>query len=660
MAFWLNLAWWGYVAMWGVLLIHCLLKRRFFPVFGPGLGTKVFWLATFVFMNPLLTLLYAVFGVIFKADEAGVRRIGAGGVTCLALVLVVIGVFEVPWPEGQKNEITILHAGQPKQNEEGFGLHAQAGVLEAKNSLSTSTSSTTSGHTKFCAASIVIRSESNHLLIDKVCRFMQEKIAKLPYVERVEYWPSGIEMNDPLSRADIIIVVDGSKISEGGFGIERKLEADISCTAGTEPVEKSSHTHYHNTPPVLHFSMSSHLQHSSTFKGLESSKAKYKQQSENIGQQFVEAITKQFDKWIEQYGLLPELPAYMYGEPATEVEFEFLKDKNAKQLHLSGGLLTNCRAVWSYEDERANVDAFRDVRDILRERGWHGGQELDKEIKHKLESLTMSKADDHIQVFRMRGRGESGGVLFGDQEGLQKKLPIIVEYLSLFTKEQADDALRRLFGSDADLETKLIFDNFSSSENVKQLLFDSVESQPVKTMGGFLLLGRHYAGKEDIAKATQALMMARVMARAESEHNPAGNEIKELAKKIGDESLATANIGIEHYQLAGFIDVSTLEGGAVYELAIGEPLMFYTLPAEQEVADKDDIKTIVMRIRKVVGTEDQYEVEKIEKQRSFSSRGKNGLNQRIFLGDSMSRDESLSLKVENLEGKKFRLTVRKG
>lgn len=659
MAFWLNLAWWGYVALWGVLLIHCLLKRRFFPVFGPGLGTKVFWLATFVFMNPLLTLLYVVFGAILKPDEACVPRIGAGGVTCLALVLVIIGVFEVPWPQGRKKEITILHAGQPTQNEEGFGLQAQAGVLEAKNSLSTSTSSTTSGHTKFCAASIIIRSESSHPLIDKVCRFMQEKIAKLPSVERVEYRPSGIEMNDPLSRADIIIVVDGNKISEGGFGIDRKLEADLSCIAGTEPVEKSSHTHYHNTPPVLHFSMNSRLRHSSIFKGLESAAAKYKQQSENLGQQFVQAITKQFDKWIEQYGLLPELPEYMYGEPVTEAEFEFLQERNAKRLYLAGGLLTNCRAVWSYEDQRANVDAFREVRDILRERGWHGGQELDKETKHKIESLTMSKADDHVQVFRMRGRGESGGVLFGDQEGLEKKLPIIVEYLSLFPKEQLDRVLSQLFASDADIETKLMFENFSSSEPVKQLLFDSVESQPVKTMDGFLLLGRHYAGKEDIAKATQALMMARVMARAESEHNPAGNEIKELAKKIGDESLATADVGTEYYQRAGFIDISALEDGAAYELAMGEPLMFYTLPTEKEDADKNDIKTIVIRIDKVLGKEDQYEVEKIEKQRGSSSRGKNGLNQSIFLGDSTSRGQPLSLKVENLEGKKFKLTVRK-
>ncbi|MHC4168805.1 MAG: hypothetical protein ACYSWQ_17795, partial [Planctomycetota bacterium] len=75
MVFWLNFAWWGYHAIWAVLLIHCLLKRKFFPLFGRGWGTKIFWLITFVFRNPLLTLLYVIFAVILKAEEKNQRRI---------------------------------------------------------------------------------------------------------------------------------------------------------------------------------------------------------------------------------------------------------------------------------------------------------------------------------------------------------------------------------------------------------------------------------------------------------------------------------------------------------------------------------------------------------------------------------------------------------
>ena len=659
MAFWLNLAWWGYAVLWGVLLVHCLLKRRFFPVFGPGPGTKLFWLATFVFMNPLLTLLYVAFGIILKPKEAGTRKINAGGITCLALALVVIGVFEVPWP-GHEKGITVLQAGRA-QSKEGSGLHAQAGVLAANNSLNTSSSSVTSGHTKFSAGSIIIRSESNHQLIDKVCRFMQEKIAELPYVKRVEYQPAGIEVNEPLSRADIMIAVDAARINEGGFGINRTLEADISCTASTDPVAKTSHSRYHNSPPTLTFSMNNRLRHSSTFKGIESGRAKYQQQSENIGKQFLEAMTKQFDTWIEQYGLLPELPAYMYGEAPTHVPFQFLKDRNAKRIHLAGGLMSNCRAVWSYEDQRANIDAFREVRDILREQGWYGGQQMDKETKYPLENFTMNKSDDHIQIFRARGRNESGGIMYGDQEKLQKKLPIIVEYRSLFTSEQADEALRQLFSSDADIETKLMFEDFSSDKSVKQLLLDSVQSQRVTTMDGYLLLARHFAGQEDMTRATDALLMARAMARAESKHDAAGSEIRQLAKKIGDESLATANVGAEYYRRAGFSDISTLDDGAVYELAAGEPLMFYTLTAESQDTDKNDIKTIVVRINKIAGKkEDQYEVEKIEKQQGTSSCSKNGLNENIFLSGSTPGRAPLELRVKKLEDARFRLTLRKG
>ncbi len=657
MVVWLNIAWWGYLVLWAVLLIHCLLKRKFFPLFGPGLGTKIFWLITFVFVNPLLTLLYVIFGVFSRTDEVNVRRIHVKGAICLVLVLVVIGVFHLPTLDRHKNDITILQAGQEELNKSGF--QAQVGALQSNNSYTTATSSSTSGNAKFWAESIIIRSESDHILIDKVCRLIQGKIVELPYVEQVEYWPSGIEMNDPLSRADVIIVLDARKIDEGGFGIKRKLETDILCYVGTEPVEKNYHTHYSHSPPVIRFAMNSNLRHSSIFKGFESSRAKYKQQSEDIGRQFVEAITKQFDKWVEEHGLLPELPEYMYGRDVLDVEFEFLKEKSAKRIHHSGGLLTNYNAVWSFEDERSNDEVFKEVRDILREQGWSGGNQLDAESKHKRESFTMSKGDDHIQIFRMRGRSYSGGILYGDSASLEKKLPIIVEYLSLFTDEQINDILGRFFVSDADIDTKLIFENYSNDESVKQLLFDSVESQQVKTMDGHLMIGRYYANRDKMVKATEALMMARALGRAEHKHNPSGNEIKELAKKIGDESLTKADIGIEYYKRSGFMNISTLENGKVYERAVDEPLMFYAAPAENEDDNQSDIKTVVVRIRKMTGVEDEYEVETIKKQNGSSSLGKSALMESIFLHSSSGRRDSFTLAMEKLEDERFKFTVRK-
>jgi hypothetical protein len=51
-----------YLIVWSALLVHCLFRREFYPIFGRGWGTKVLWLLTFVFLNPFLTLIYFVFG----------------------------------------------------------------------------------------------------------------------------------------------------------------------------------------------------------------------------------------------------------------------------------------------------------------------------------------------------------------------------------------------------------------------------------------------------------------------------------------------------------------------------------------------------------------------------------------------------------------------
>ena len=66
-------------------MIHCLFKRRFFPLLGPAPATKAFWLVTFVFVNPLLTLLYLIFAVAMKAKPKNARTVNAGRVICLVL-----------------------------------------------------------------------------------------------------------------------------------------------------------------------------------------------------------------------------------------------------------------------------------------------------------------------------------------------------------------------------------------------------------------------------------------------------------------------------------------------------------------------------------------------------------------------------------------------
>jgi hypothetical protein len=87
-----------YLVIWSALLIHCLLRRRFYPVFGTGWGTKVFWLLTFVFFDPLLTFLYFVFGFLLRPVKTGAsnKPIDFGSVVAIIFVGFVLVCYE--WP----------------------------------------------------------------------------------------------------------------------------------------------------------------------------------------------------------------------------------------------------------------------------------------------------------------------------------------------------------------------------------------------------------------------------------------------------------------------------------------------------------------------------------------------------------------------------------
>ena len=77
-----------YLLVWTLLLIHCLRRRYFYPLLGRQLATKILWLATFLFLSPPLTLIYAIFGVMIKPSDSHkqLKLIRPASVLILALI----------------------------------------------------------------------------------------------------------------------------------------------------------------------------------------------------------------------------------------------------------------------------------------------------------------------------------------------------------------------------------------------------------------------------------------------------------------------------------------------------------------------------------------------------------------------------------------------
>ena len=63
----------AYLLIWVILFVDCVRRKEFYPLMGSNRATKLFWLVTFVFFIPLLTVAYFLFGIVKKPQPQVAR-----------------------------------------------------------------------------------------------------------------------------------------------------------------------------------------------------------------------------------------------------------------------------------------------------------------------------------------------------------------------------------------------------------------------------------------------------------------------------------------------------------------------------------------------------------------------------------------------------------
>lgn len=646
-----------YLAAWLCLLIHCLRRKRFFPILGSGLSTKLFWLATFPFFNPLLTLLYLLFAVVLPPLAPDRKHPIARTVSILtiAFIAVILIFFELPSFTRHAGPVTIGEkAGHDSDNESGLNLEASAGKLVSNNQYSTSVFSSHSPNARLNVRTILILCQDDHPLLDKTARLLQQQLAAQPYIRTVTYCPPSETPEMGQVLPDVFITLAMPKIDETPSPVGRKLSATITCTAG--PTLYPREINYLNAVPAVHFNMESTLRHQSSFTGIESRQARYKQQAENIAERIAKGLTEQFDKWKDAHGLMPELPDYLYGASTTPPQLPFLQGDFVRTVLSGGGLLIDNHTTWVLIDNRPTLDVLKDCRDQLTQLGWRGGSELDREAKYPVKRIDMTKGDDHITITR-QDRPDSDRGVIENADDTAEPMPLIVQYQSQFTTDRTNAAMHRLLDSDVDLETVMIFEHLIRSEEQKQQLLSRIERCPVQSMRGCLSMAKFYADQKRLEKAKAAFFRARALARTEKQHNPEPNRFKSLAKKLGDESLADANVDLEYYSEAGFTDLTGRTEPVTIERNLNEPAAFCI------ANDKGEICTVVLTIQPAElpsqnpQTPPQYQLTQITKTTGSSSVGTNPYcpgPTSIYM-----REYGLDLvNIEPLPNNRFRFTIQ--
>lgn len=609
-----------YLILWAALLLHCIRRRVFYPVFGTAWGTKILWLITFAFFSPPLTIMYIIFGVVIKPRNyhAELKPIRPVSVIVVLLLAVIIVTLEIPsWNDNAKPKVFTKGIGDSSN---GFKTELSAAKFEANNNFSTVTSSSHSSFARFAARTIVLKITGTDALLTRTAEILAKSLSEIAYVDKVEYFPHATYQPSKTRAPDVMIDLSMLNKQESKTPFGSTLDTVFLMQAANSPHRGISSVIDTYTPPPIQFTMRSTLDHKSTLKGYESRQAKYKLQAENIAQQLTETITKQFDDWLKKFGLMGVLDDVFYGQYLPPPEFEYFKDKDAQIVISNTGMMVNNHTIWFCEDRRPTVEVLNEIQDQLKDAGWNVSENVTELKTGTNLYIRVSKGRERIYVFRKKAVDPETGRYTGNCPNDPPKAPdtpIVFHYKKYFTDDQYVAIRQHLLTSDADVETLIMFSGLFSSKQDKDALTAQLEEKKSLNFDAHLHLAQDYQRRKQTEKAKNTLLYARALAYTMKDHSPRQSEIKNLAKKLGDKKLADMQVGAEVFQQVGFIDANSLDEPYEVEKKLGEPVLFY------HVRKDGTIRTNTYRVIK--GGKWEYSVQSIEKQEGMSGLSQTGV-----------------------------------
>jgi len=560
----------AYLLSWLVLLIHCISRKTFYPIFANSLQTKIFWLLTFVFFNPLLTLLYFIFGFLMKplSGAKQLKLFHTGSIIALVLTIAIVIVLEFPFPVDKSESIVLTDEDIQNKKINKSGLSAHLAVIRSKDNFNLRYTSSHCDYATVCARNICIFSENPHPLLDSVARKLQLNLLTKPYINKVTYYPNKISPPPGKLLPDICIRLDISLIKEFPFPLFRKLTATVISNITNNAY---SNTYYGGEEHLVHFNFNGTLDHKSTLHGMTTPSAKYKLQSEKIAQQIYKQFTDNLNKMIRKHGLTQDMPEYLYGKYHQPPELAIIKPQNSQMLLSGFGLMINNQTVWRLTDNRDTVDILRDCYEQLTSAGWKGP----KKFNPKNHDLSLEKDNARLQIFCERQQCSQ------TLTQAESKPLMIVHYNSRLTPQQLSHAVEKLGSEPLDYQSLFSFQNLFRKTNQRDRWWQLIEQFPPTSTDQYLYLAERYQ-ENDPDKAKINLIYARAMEWSDDNFNSKKQRIKKLAEKLGDESLAKTPITPEIFTHLGFIDITGITTPVEYQRQIGQPLSFFNVDQNGE------------------------------------------------------------------------------
>jgi len=532
---------------------------------------------------------------------------------------------------------------------------ARAEVTETKSSLSTTTASSSSGSARFACQTIVILNESDHPLIARSALQMIEPLKKLSYVDRIDYLPRGEKLETGRLAPDVCIRLSLHKIDESNLLVRRSVDAQVVAHASSSWVSSRHHHHDRLTPPRLNFQWTGRLQHQSKSRGVASSAARYTEAAKSIGKELGKSLVKQFDKFREEYGPMPDLPADFYPPYREPQPLQFLKRYDTHLLSSWHGLMNHNETFWEMEVPGHAGDNISQIAREMESAGWKASSRGNERSPY----ARFTKEDVVVEVFPKDTDPSFPGPVVAttppEHEGGPRRSVLYVQYVDHVSREELARAVDKILTEGTPIQVLLTFRTTWSREQ-RQRALEILEERNPSEPEAWVTLAELY-GDEQKERARNAVLRAHVLTRTVKEPGDVTGRIKRQAKKLGIEDIADETVPESMLRELGFIEVRPGLKPVETKVGVSEPATFFMR------TDKGLVTTTARVVRKSLPEgKASYVLQLVSERggaRSWSEGGTVRENSPVARGSSYGDDRRCEVVVNKISGKeRFRVTAK--
>ncbi len=513
-----------YFIAWLWLLRRWIENKDPYPILGRGWKTRAFWGVTFLFFNPLLSLLYLFFGVLPKNAAPPARQLNAVRILGLTLTALTLLILEAP-------------IGVPRAKPQCWTQpapragHAEITILgNSDAAVSTSGSSGWYGYHRFDPSHVAVITHGDHPFLTHLGHAVAAHFSSIPSVKSVRFHPNSKACSEAAFMPSLFIELREKSIHELPLPAGLLLDADIEISIKSSLYSTSRWT---TLPLAGIFASASIREKFSTF-GAASPAAKY----DRIATTFLNTAGLSLGTFIYpwwQFEPLPPIPDYMYGKGGRVPEQ--IIPGTAPELHLSGGhMLVHDMALWEF----AQGEDLARLQSRFKEEGWS----------------TQKYSSGYLRMVR-----SSEQLIFKTENA-----PLEVCWIYAFSDEEVDQALERLLTDpDVGTDTLLFFGSYfrqSKREDLFQAYHARLESVDPSSFPIAFERARvhHHAEEPEQAK----VMLTAAHAHEQLLTTPQGGwDLHDLANQIG----------------LDFSDEKTIDLSRTYSLAVNSEEIVQETPA---------------------------------------------------------------------------------